>query len=81
MVIIFNNSCSILSMLSKGILDKICSVRGCNEKATHAIVWSNPKIHVDRTKTWLSCENHKDFLCEYIALRSFPYELKTIDEI
>ncbi len=68
-------------MLSKGTLDKICSARGCNGKGLYAIVWSNPKIHTDRTKTWLACEEHKDFLTEYIALRSFPYEVKTIDEL
>lgn len=30
-------------------------------EAVYAIIWSNPKIHIDRTKTWLSCEEHKDF--------------------
>lgn len=68
-------------MLSKGTLDKVCSSRGCNNKGIYAIVWANPKIHTDRTKTWLACEEHKDFLTEYIALRSFPYEVKNADEL
>ncbi len=50
----------------------MCSARQCEKDATGAIVWSNPKIHYGRTKTWLCCEDHRQFLTEYLAYREFP---------
>ena len=68
-------------MLSKGNADKVCSAKQCDTQAVYALEWSNPRIHTNRSKIWLCCEDHKDFLTEYIALRSFPYELKSVDEL
>ncbi|GAA1694067.1 hypothetical protein GCM10009808_08960 [Microbacterium sediminicola] len=51
----------------------ICSRAGCRSDATWQIVWRNPRIHVDgRTKTWLACADHLEFLREFLAARDFP---------
>lgn len=60
--------------LARGPRDLICSARECEEKATQALVWSNPAIHTGRTKTWLSCPEHVNFLLDYLAYRNFPVE-------
>jgi hypothetical protein len=50
----------------------ICSSRGCRATATWAIVWNNPRLHTpNREKVWTACQEHKDTLSEYLALRSF----------
>ena len=58
--------------LTRGPRDRVCSARGCEEAATCAVVWSNPKIHRGREKTWLACEEHRAFLLDYVAYRGFP---------
>lgn len=68
-------------MLTKGERDLVCSARGCQEKAQYAVVWSNPKIHTNRSKTWLSCPEHKEFLTKYIQYRKFPFEVKDIGQL
>ncbi|WP_202567015.1 hypothetical protein [Agreia sp. COWG] len=53
-----------------------CSRAGCRDAATWRIEWRNPKIHsVSRRKTWLACEEHVDFLREFLAAREFPLEV------
>jgi len=43
------------------------------------VVWRNPKIHTDgRTKTWLACAEHVDFLRDYLAARDFFLEVKPL---
>ena len=50
-----------------------CSRAGCSEPATLAINWRNPKIHTrDRVKIWLACDEHREFLHDYLATRGFP---------
>ena len=35
--------------------------------------WRNPRIHGrDRVKIWLACEEHVEYLTEYLAARGFP---------
>ena len=65
--------------LSRGPRDLICSARGCEEPATKAIVWRNPMIGRKRAKTWLSCDEHVDFLADYMRYRSFPHRIVGID--
>lgn len=60
--------------LARGPRDLICSARECEEKATHALEWRNPKIHTGRTKTWLSCPSHVPELLSYLSYRQFPVE-------
>lgn len=53
--------------------ETICSRAGCRDLAQWSIRWRNPRIHTaDRSKTWLACDEHVDFLREFLAARSFP---------
>jgi hypothetical protein len=52
-----------------------CSRAGCHELATFQVVWRNPKIHTEeRRKIWLACSEHRDFLVDYLSVRSFFIE-------
>jgi len=51
----------------------ICSRAGCHAPATKQVVWRNPRIHsADRRKIWLACDDHVDYLRDYLAARAFP---------
>ncbi|MGG7508364.1 hypothetical protein [Plantibacter sp. YIM 135249] len=57
----------------------VCSRAGCRDDAVWRIEWRNPKIHTeDRIKIWLACEEHVDFLSEFLAARSFPVNRRAI---
>ena len=50
-----------------------CSRAGCTAAAGWRIEWRNPKIHTeDRVKVWLACDDHRDYLSEFLAARDFP---------
>lgn len=50
-----------------------CSRAGCGGSASWRIEWRNPKIHAaDRVKVWLACDEHVDYLREFLAAREFP---------
>jgi hypothetical protein len=50
-----------------------CSRAGCQEPATSTVNWRNPKIHAsDRVKVWLACDEHVDYLRDFVATRGFP---------
>jgi hypothetical protein len=35
--------------------------------------WRNPRIHgEERVKTWLACDEHVEYLRDYLATREFP---------
>lgn len=58
----------------------VCSRAGCAETASWRIEWRNPKIHAeDRRKTWLACQEHVEFLREFLAARDFPVQVLAID--
>jgi len=60
----------------------LCSRAGCVARAGWAILWRNPKIHsTDRRKTWLGCDEHVDYLREFLAARSFPVEVVPVDRL
>jgi hypothetical protein len=51
----------------------ICSRAGCRAAATTQVVWRNPRIHAaGRRKVWLACDEHVDYLRDYLAARRFP---------
>jgi hypothetical protein len=51
----------------------VCSRAGCRAPATMRVVWRNPRIHgADRRKIWLACDEHVDYLRDYLAARRFP---------
>lgn len=50
-----------------------CSRAGCAAVAGWRIEWRNPKIHSeDRVKVWLACDEHREYLSEFLAARDFP---------
>lgn len=50
-----------------------CSRAGCTADALWAVNWRNPRIHgPERVKVWLACDEHVEFLREYLATRDFP---------
>ena len=47
-----------------------CSRKACRADATWALSWRNPRIHTDgRTKTWLACDEHREWLADYLRVR------------
>lgn len=57
-----------------------CSRAGCGDPATWQIHWRNPKIHPeDRRKVWLACDEHIDFLRDFLAARSFPLNVTPVE--
>jgi len=59
----------------------ICSRAGCAEDAVWNVNWRNPKIHgVDRVKVWLACDEHREYLSEYLAARDFPVQVTPLAE-
>lgn len=62
-------------------LKHACSRASCADQATWALCWRNPKIHpADRQKTWLSCNEHLDYLKDFLEARSFPLEVLPLSE-
>ena len=64
-----------MSLLSPpGAADEpVCSRAGCRESPTTRVVWRNPRIHTaDRRKIWLACDEHVDYLRDFLAARDFP---------
>jgi len=54
-----------------------CSRAGCTAVATTTLVWANPKIHKNgKSKTWLTCKEHLDYLRSFLSDRSFLLEEK-----
>ncbi|CAN5130646.1 hypothetical protein BH09ACT10_BH09ACT10_01070 [soil metagenome] len=57
----------------------ICSSKGCQNPATHSILWNNPKIHTpERRKTWLACPDHEPTLRTFLSARDFYKETQPI---
>lgn len=59
--------------LGGGPAEAVCSRAGCSAPARWRVEWSNPRIHTDgRTKTWLACDDHVEYLRGFVEARSFP---------
>ena len=55
------------------VADATCSRAGCRTPASWRIEWRNPRIHsADRRKTWVACDEHRDYLREFLEAREFP---------
>jgi hypothetical protein len=53
-----------------------CSAKGCRNAAVYQLRWNNPKLHVaDIRKTWLACEEHHDWLTDFLRARGFLREV------
>nr|WP_234661834.1 hypothetical protein [Agromyces marinus] len=58
-----------------------CSRAGCREAATWRVDWRNPRIHAeDRVKTWLACDEHVEFLRDFLSSRSFPVRVTAFEQ-
>jgi hypothetical protein len=58
-----------------------CSRAGCRASAHWRIEWRNPKIHSpDRRKVWVACDEHRDFLRDYLAARDFPVRVAAMSD-
>jgi hypothetical protein len=56
-----------------------CSRAGCRDEATISVNWRNPRIHTpDRVKVWLACDEHGEYLRDYLATRGFPVQLTAL---
>lgn len=52
-----------------------CSARGCRATATTDLHWRNPRLHdAARVKHWLACDEHADYLADFLARRNFLLE-------
>lgn len=50
-----------------------CSRAGCRADATRSVHWRNPRIHgIERVKVWAACDEHVEFLSEFLRSRDFP---------
>lgn len=50
-----------------------CSRAGCTLPAAWNVNWRNPRIHgPERVKIWLACDEHRDYLHDYLEARDFP---------
>jgi hypothetical protein len=48
----------------------ICSRKACRADAGWQLLWNNPKIHTpERRKTWLACDDHREWLEDYLQTR------------
>jgi len=53
-----------------------CSRAGCRSDAAWNVNWRNPRIHtIDRVKVWLACDEHSEYLRDYLDTRGFPVVL------
>ncbi|MDC5697413.1 hypothetical protein OO014_09105 [Intrasporangium calvum] len=58
------------------VADRQCSAKGCRAEAMHAVIWRNPKIHVEgRRKVWLACDAHAQSLADFVGVRGFLLEV------
>ena len=58
----------------------ICSRAGCRAPATWRVDWRNPRIHAaGRRKTWVACDEHRDYLRDFLATRDFPVEVAPLE--
>lgn len=57
----------------------ICSAKGCRTPAVWVLAWNNPKLHTpERRKTWLACEEHREYLSRFLGVRDFLKEVVTL---
>jgi hypothetical protein len=53
--------------------EQTCSRAGCSLPAGWNVNWRNPRIHgAERVKIWLACDEHRDYLHDYLEARDFP---------
>jgi hypothetical protein len=59
----------------------VCSAKGCRAPAVWVLAWNNPKLHApERRKTWLACEEHREYLSQFLSVRDFLKDVVTVEE-
>jgi len=59
-----------------------CSRANCSESAKYLIDWANPMIHCgERKKTWAACEEHRDFLIDFVKERNFYLAVREVESV
>lgn len=66
--------------LAAGRSEGVCEARECDRPATLRISWRNPKIPWVAEKVWLSCDEHRDLLADYMRYRGFPFTIAPLEE-
>jgi hypothetical protein len=62
--------------------EHLCSAKGCRESAGNAVIWRNPKLHVEgRRKVWLACDEHRQSLADFVGLRGFLIEVIPVEAL
>ncbi len=57
-----------------------CSRASCVADAQWRIEWRNPKIHgEDRVKVWVACDEHVDYLRDFLEARNFPVRVLRLE--
>lgn len=57
-----------------------CSRKGCAMPGQWQVIWNNPKVHApDRRKIWLACDEHREYLEQFLASRKFLIETLPLD--
>ena len=60
---------------------RTCSRAACHADALWAITWRHPRIHgPERRKVWVACEEHVEYLSQYLGARDFPVEIAPLEE-
>jgi hypothetical protein len=53
-----------------------CSRKGCRAPGAWSLLWNNPKLHDPAyRKTWLACDDHREYLVEFLTARGFLREV------
>ena len=64
------------------VADPVCSARRCTSEAAWGLLWNNPQLHTpERRKVWMSCDDHADYLTEFLQLREFLKSVVDVDEL
>lgn len=61
--------------------DLVCSARRCTAEAVWGLLWHNPKLHTDRRKVWMACDEHVDYLTKFLQVRGFLASVVEVDEL
>jgi hypothetical protein len=56
-----------------------CSAKSCQSTARWTLLWNNPKVHTpERRKEWLACDVHKGPLADFLGVRGFLKEIRSL---
>lgn len=70
-----------MSLFGGSVARVQCSRADCESAAVWNVNWRNPRIHDEsRVKVWLACDEHREYLHDYLANRSFPVVVTAMDE-